>query len=189
MDDSDDYELLPKKEIDDLKRELSSVKKNSLVEGDKGKILIESVDKLTISINRLITILDDAQKDIIDEYQQAKPAEKMNKLLEQNEMIAKALLTMNDKLSSSLNTAPQQSPQAFNQSMQQQIPGMNSSFPPFPNQPSQRQMPSSPSNMNPSAMPPLDDFPPMGNLPPMDSMNKLPSMGAPPSKKKFLGFM
>jgi len=96
--DSDDYELMPSHELDDLRREVSSLKKNSMVEGDKARMLIESMDRMTISINRLITILNDAQKDIIDEYQESKPAEKLNQLLEQNETIAKALLLMNEKL-------------------------------------------------------------------------------------------
>jgi hypothetical protein len=95
---SDDYELMPKQEIDELRREVGLLKKDSLVEGDKGKILIESIDRLTISVNRLITILDDAQQDIIDEYQQSKPVEKLNQLLDQNEMIAKALVAISDNL-------------------------------------------------------------------------------------------
>ena len=96
--DSDDYELMPSTELDDLRREVSALKKNSLTEGDKARVLIESMDRLTISLNRLITILDDAQKDIIDEYQESKPAEKLSQLLEQNEMIAKALIAISETL-------------------------------------------------------------------------------------------
>lgn len=98
--DSDDYELMPRTELDDLRREVSSLKKNSMSEGDKARVLIESMDRLTISINRLITILDDAQKDIIEEYQQAKPAEKLNQILEQNDTIARALVAMHENLNS-----------------------------------------------------------------------------------------
>lgn len=96
--DSDDYELLPMQELEDLRREVHALKRNNLTEGDKAKILIEGIDRLTISINRLITILDDANKDIIDEYQQAKPVETLHQLSEQNEMIAKALLSISDNL-------------------------------------------------------------------------------------------
>jgi hypothetical protein len=96
--DSDDYEILPIQELEDLRREVNSLKRNNLTEGDKAKILIESIDRLTISVNRLITILDDAQKDIIDEYQQAKPVETLHQISEQNEMIAKALLSISDNL-------------------------------------------------------------------------------------------
>ncbi|HEY9701658.1 MAG TPA: hypothetical protein V6C58_04395 [Allocoleopsis sp.] len=94
--DSDDYEILPIQELEDLRREVNSLKRNNLTEGDKAKVLIESIDRLTISVNRLITILDDAQKDIIDEYQQSKPVETLHQIAEQNEMIAKALLAISD---------------------------------------------------------------------------------------------
>ena len=93
---SDDYELMPKEELDTLRREVSSLKRNSVSDGDKIRVLIESMDRLTISMNRLITILDDAEKDIIDEYQKSKPTEKLNQLLEQNEMIARALIAISD---------------------------------------------------------------------------------------------
>jgi len=97
--DSDDYELMPSSELDDLRREVMSMKKNSLTEGDKVRMLMDSMDKLTNSINKFISILDDAQKDIIDEYQESKPVEKLNQLLEQNEMIAKALIAISDNFS------------------------------------------------------------------------------------------
>ena len=99
--DSDDYELMPSHELDDLRHEVSLLKRGSLTDWDKARVLVESMDRLTISLNRLITILDDAQKDIIDEYQESKPAEKLNQILEQNEMIAKALVAMSDNLAGS----------------------------------------------------------------------------------------
>jgi hypothetical protein len=83
--DSDDYELTPSRELDDLRHDVSALKKNSMAEGDKARMLIESMDRLTISINRFVTILNDAQKDIIDEYQESKPVEKLNQLLEHEE--------------------------------------------------------------------------------------------------------
>ncbi|MGV8087178.1 MAG: hypothetical protein ACP5N1_06115 [Candidatus Woesearchaeota archaeon] len=95
---SDDYELMPKEELDNLRREVAILKKNSITDGDKVKILIESMDRLTISMNRIITILDDAEKDIIDEYQKSKPTEKLNQLVEQNEMIARALIALSENI-------------------------------------------------------------------------------------------
>jgi hypothetical protein len=96
---SEDYELMPKGELDNLRREVSLMKKNSITDGDKIKVLMDSMDRLTVSINRLVTILDDAQKDIIDEYQKSKPTEKLSQLLDQNELIAKALVAMSDNFS------------------------------------------------------------------------------------------
>ncbi|HYD03876.1 MAG TPA: hypothetical protein VEC16_06290 [Alphaproteobacteria bacterium] len=118
--DSDDYEILPMQELEDLRREVHALKRNNLTEGDKAKILIEGIDRLTISINRLITILDDANKDIIDEYQQAKPVETLHQLSEQNEMIAKALLSISDNLNGGKSVV---FPSAYSGGEQQQEQG------------------------------------------------------------------
>jgi hypothetical protein len=201
--DSDDYELMPSHELDDLRREVSSLKKNTMVEGDKTRILIESMDRLTISINRLITILNDAQKDIIDEYQEAKPAEKLNQLFEQNETIARALISMSENLDRSKNPLPIPSSSSPNFSQSSSTPSYNA-MPAMPPQnqgqgnprgmlPPMNPSPSNPQFMNQSqynasmsmnnSMPPLDDFPTMDDIPPLDN----PAPSAP--KKKFLGIM
>lgn len=102
-DDDSDYELMPKREIERLKKEIALLKKNPYGESDKGKDLQQSIDKLNNTINKLIAILEDAQQDIIDEYQESKPVEKLNQILDQNETIAKALISINDKLSGKKN--------------------------------------------------------------------------------------
>jgi len=209
--DSDDYELMPSQELDDLRREVSALKKGSMTDGDKARVLIESMDRLSISINRLITILDDAQKDIIDEYQESKPAEKLNQLLEQNEMIAKALIAISDNMnaggsgnssnsSGSRSILPPSTSTPYQQasyqgpgipSMPQQNAPMSNPramFPPPINQmnsSSMNQPPmfNSPMSMGSSSMSSMDDLPPMDTVPPLDS----PMPGAP--KKKFLGIM
>jgi len=185
--DSDDYELLPRHELDELRKEVSGMKKNSLVEGDKGRMLIESIDKLSSSINRLITILDDAQKDIIDEYQESKPAEKINQLMEQNQTIAKALIAINDSLTQTKGQQQQfQSSPQFSQSPAPE--GMLFGPRPVQNSPSVFQQPMQSSSMN--LMPPMNSI----NSPPMQDFSDLPPIGKLPPlddhpKKKFLGFM
>jgi hypothetical protein len=167
--DNDDYELMPQHELDALRREVSGLKRNSLMEGDKGRVLIDSIDRLTLSINRLITILDDAQKDIIDEYQDSKPVEKLNALIEQNQTIAKALVVVTDSLGSARTPQMQQPMQRENVSViSRQVPPVQPMQPP-----SAFQQP-----MNP---PPIQGF----DLPPLDQM---PPLEEPP-KKKFLGIM
>jgi hypothetical protein len=97
----DDYELLPHTEIEKLRREVASVKKNPFGESEKGRNMYEAIERLDGSISRLIRILEDAQKDIIDEYQDAKPVEKLGQILDQNETIARALISINDNLKKS----------------------------------------------------------------------------------------
>ena len=183
--DSDDYELMPKHEIDDLRKELSIIKRGSLTDGEKGHALIDSMDRLTISVNRLITILDDAQKDIIEEYQASKPTEKLDKLLEQNEMIAKALLAINDNL-----TVAKTSMQGGNQSMQPPMMNNVQMNPSSVNNINNRTMmppTMQPNNTIPSMNFNQGQFSPMNDLPPMDQMPPLD--GPPTSRKKFLGLM
>jgi hypothetical protein len=184
--DSDDYELMPRQELEDLRRQVSTLKKDNLTEGDKAKILIESMDRLTISINRLITILDDAEADIIEEYQQSKPAERLNQLAEQNDAIAKALLALSETFGGgsdhgSRNILPSSSYSDMPTMPQPPIMGSpRNTLPPL----SESHKMSSRSSMNPgpSSMSPMDDMPPMESMPPLDGQPMTP-------KKKFLGIM
>jgi hypothetical protein len=111
VDDDSDYELMPKKEVDKLKKELSNLKKNPYGESDRGMDLQKSIERLNNTMNKLISILEDAQQDIIDEYQDSKPLEKLNQILDQNETIAKALVSMHEKIKDS-EDAPQRTPPA-----------------------------------------------------------------------------
>lgn len=165
--DDSDYELMPKKEIEQLRREISSIKKNPYGESDRGKDLQQSVDRLNNTINKLISILEDAQQDIIDEYQESKPVEKLNQILEQNETIAKALVSVHDDIDNvsqvkpsdyrpisiqnsqiprpEVRYSPSQMPQQMPQftSPSQSIPQM-SQFSPQPSQTSFEQQPQQP---------------------------------------------
>jgi len=184
--DSDDYELMPRQELENLRREVTILKKNNLTEGDKAKALVESMEKLTLSINRLITILDDAEKDIIDEYQKSKPAEKLNQLAEQNDTIAKALIVLSEGLSAGNND--QGSRNILPSSQYKEAPTMPS--PPNSNNPrnafsmsdSSRMGNPGPMNFGSPTMPPLDDMPSMSSMPPLEGPPIAP-------KKKFLGLM
>lgn len=100
VDDDSDYELMPKKEVDKLKKELNNLKRNPYGESDRGMDLQKSIERLNNTMNKLIAILEDAQQDIIDEYQDSKPLEKLNQILDQNETIAKAIVSMHQKIGS-----------------------------------------------------------------------------------------
>lgn len=106
IDDDSDYQLVPKKDFEKLKKEVAYLKKNPYSESDSGRDLQQSIERLNNTINKLISILEDAQQDIIDEYQESKPIEKLNQILDQNETIAKALVSINDKLSGSDDSNP-----------------------------------------------------------------------------------
>ena len=153
--DSDDYELMPKKEIDKLRKELSVIKKNPYGVSDKGQDLQQSIERLNSTINKFISILEDAQQDIIDEYQESKPVEKLNQILDQNETIARALISINDNLKkpsgdqSGQSTQSNQPSQYSRQSQSSDTAYPDFSMPterpqsPIPQQPQQSQQPNS----------------------------------------------
>ena len=98
MEDSDDYEIVSKRDIEHLKKEILELKRNPYGASDRGKELQDAMDRLNHSINKLIEIFEDAETDIIEEYQESKPAEKLNQILDQNETIAKTLLKINEQM-------------------------------------------------------------------------------------------
>ncbi len=53
---TDDYELMPRSELEHLRKDVSSIKKSSLVEGDKASALLDSIDRLNASVTKLILI-------------------------------------------------------------------------------------------------------------------------------------
>ena len=186
--DSDDYELLPHGELEQLRKDIATAKKGS---GDpKNRDLQDAIERLNGSINKLISILEDAQQDIIDEYQESKPVEKLNQLLDQNETIARALITINDRLKGDMpqDASPSSSMMDQANSMQSQMSGplqgpmqqapmpVNSQYPQpaFPQvNPSMNQLP----QMNQSSTNQL----PMSQSNPLpllnqSSMNQLPQM-------------
>jgi hypothetical protein len=204
MEDSDDYELLPREELEQLRREIKSAKKDPK-EAAKLDDLIVSVDRLNHSINKLLTILEDAQQDIIQEYQDSKPTEKLGQIIDQNETIAKAIITINDNIkkikepSQALQTPPPQQP-----SLTVQQPNINSgpttvfAQGPVP-QASFNNNPFSSANNPPTlaGMPPPDfNFPAdsqqdfLNNLPPLDTPENLKNIPQSEQKrKKILGFI
>jgi len=207
MEDSQDYELLPREELEQLRREIKSAKKDPK-EAAKLDDLIVSVDRLNHSINKLITILEDAQQDIIQEYQDSKPAEKLGQIIDQNETIAKALITINDNMKKIKEQSGQQTSSSQQSSPQFQQPNLNSGPMPAPilgqvqNQPSQTpfandaaQNFAAPNAIN--NLPPLDlNFPKSGQ---QDFLNTLPPLDTPETfkdlprseqkRKKILGFI
>lgn len=199
----DDYELLPHNEIEHLRKEVATMKRNSSSKNDsKGdskndsKIgvandLSESIEKLNYSINKLLSILQDAQDDIVEEYQNSKPVEKLNQLLEQNETIARALISINENMKNGGQQTQQQTSQ-MKQPIQQQVQSqmaeqdmglslnLQSSIPNMPTLPNSSS--SFVQNSQPSfkqGMPPLEN-PPLFAAPPSFGAPRAPFMQPPP---------
>ena len=94
----DEYDLLPHREIADLKDELEKLKKGNLPESK------DSMEKLSNSINNLLTIFKEASVQMNLEEEEAnlvakhlEPiAEKIDKILDQNQKIAEGIVALAD---------------------------------------------------------------------------------------------
>ncbi len=96
----DEYELLPHKEIEELKRELQNLKEFEITPSKKMQV---SVLELNKKLDKLLTIFEDASHQVKVEEgglsfaEKMTPLlEKMNKILEQNAEIASGILAVAD---------------------------------------------------------------------------------------------
>lgn len=96
--DDDEYELLPKQEIENLKKDIERLKKHPFGEMKEGETLLEAVNNLNNNIRRLIDIFAKAEADIAAQYAEGNPAEDLKSIKEQNEEIAQGLLTAVDMI-------------------------------------------------------------------------------------------
>lgn len=215
VDNSDEYELVSKEELDELRKDVDGIKNNPFGSTKEGETLLEAITTLNTSINKFISILEDAEKDIIEEYQNSKPAEKLNQVLDQNEKIARALVSINDNVQKAIPAMQPQLNQQMPQNQQsQQIPApmttmQQPQFAPqsqmqFSQQPMQqkamnqqmqfnqpKQMTGAPISQN---MPQMNELPSLDNLPlpPLDGSGlppldgNLPNFNPQPPKRRGL---
>ena len=92
----DEYEILPKNELDYLRKEVEKLKKNPYGNTETGKTLLDSMQELTNSINKLISLFQTTQKELVEEYAKSNPSETLSEILDQNEKIAKGTLAVAD---------------------------------------------------------------------------------------------
>lgn len=92
----EEYELLPRQEVENLKHELERLKKNPLGELKEGKSFLDSINSLNDNIKKLIDIFTKAEADLAKEYSQGNPAQDLKAIKEQNEQIAQGLLAVAD---------------------------------------------------------------------------------------------
>jgi len=155
----DDYDLLPHKEILELKKTVEDLKG-----GPSAKNLMTSMDELNANINELMGLFKAATKELkTEEKDEESVSKKLNILTSQNKTIAEGMVKianmvekMNANASNQQQNMPPQHPlPQANPVMQQAPPAM----PPQPNNPF--------TNPNPSPAPPAMPTPPI--MPPQSS--------------------
>ena len=164
-DDSSEYELVPEKEIIELKDELKRIKELDVQPANKFGV---GIAELTVKIDRLLAIFEDAFRELrleqggVSFQEKMQPLiERMDKTLEQNSQIAEAMVALNDNLNevkqkvdggAQRQPIPQQ--QTFAQPLPRAIPQFQQSMPPRP--------PQLPGMLPPLGMPPPPQPPKKG---------------------------
>ena len=180
----DEYEIIPHREIIELKKEIELLKKNPLGKNKSSEHLLDSVNDLSNNITNLINVFKEATNALREEKTETKNDEmnkKIETLFDQNKEIASALVSLADmikeekkeissfqsKFQENLNPIPREEPK----------PNFPQEKPSFPQQPQFQGSQSFPPPGNFSQKPPEQKSPP-----PPGSPNQMPNMnvGMPP---------
>ena len=106
-----EYQLLPLKELENLKTEIQQLKSKSYGEGEGGK-LISSINNLKDSVDRLNKLFDQVNKDIMRDFEtKDRPEDLLKKLIDQNKTVATVLLNLSGKIDESLEKKTQENTQ------------------------------------------------------------------------------
>ena len=95
---SDEYELVSRNEIERLHHEVDKIRKNPFGDTTSSKDLLSAMDKLNKNMSKLVRIFETANDEIVRDYKDQANTTKINKVLEQNEKLAKGIVAIADLL-------------------------------------------------------------------------------------------
>lgn len=206
----EEYDLVPHKEVLELKKQIEDIKKNPIESSPQGKSLIEVMTRLSSSMNGLVELFKEASQTMkpeesTDNDKRMKELEdKLEQVVDENKKIARGMIAIADMVRDIKNTSRQQQ-----QSREPRMPPspprtggpigmqMNNNRPmsatgPMPMQAPPMGMPSMPPRPQqaPQQFPPPLDFnepmmpPRMSAPPPMPPLMSGAPMPPPMDKKK-----
>ncbi|MFH1505454.1 MAG: hypothetical protein ABIE94_00480 [archaeon] len=88
----DDFELVSHDEIEKLRKEVDQIKKSPFGDTQTGMTLLDSMNDLTRAINNLVSIFENTEKELLNEYSKEKAGYKIDTLLQQNKEIAEGII-------------------------------------------------------------------------------------------------
>lgn len=177
----DEYELLPKEEIDNLKKEVERLRKNPLGEVEEGESILEGINNLNDNIKKLIDIFSKASEDLKSEEGGANPSADLQEIKDQNEEIAEGLVAVADIVKDiKQNKTHEQDMNLIRESNEPIAPGPKIAMvrPSFDNP---APPPGAPPGIPPGPALGADQIPPPPSL---DIPPELPSLDPPPAKKR-----
>ena len=174
MAEQSEYELLPHEELQELREEIARLKQDPLAATSQADDLKHAVDRLTVTMNKFISLMTKTNEELLDQFQQTSFIEQFAKMSANQEQIAKGIVSVAKMLKKMQENKPKESPEAPTPHLESGFPQqsinqqqMDQPYPPGMN-------PNMSANMNqgPSEMPPLpqaNDMPPLpgNNMPPV----------------------
>jgi ABC-type transporter Mla subunit MlaD len=173
MEKDEDYEIIPHKEIIELKKEIEHLKKNPFGKGKNAENLLDAVNDLNDNISNLIKVFNDATNELKNEKYNKEDSNLLNKindLFEQNKEIAEAIVSVAEMVKEEkkdINTFQQNVKPFFKPPEQMKAPEQVN--PPFQQMNFNQRSQFPPSNFIPSN----NNF----NVPPPGNPNPIPDFG------------
>lgn len=93
-DKKDEFELVPRAQLEYLRSEVERIKRNPFGDTRSSKDLLASMDSLNANVEKLVRIFETASDDIIRDYKDGANTEKINRMLDQNERLAKGIVAI-----------------------------------------------------------------------------------------------
>ncbi len=93
-----EYELVPHDQIEFLRGEIERVKRNPFGDTQSSKDLLTALDHLNRNVSKLVAIFETANDEIVRDYKDKANTEKINRVLEQNEKLARGIVVIADLL-------------------------------------------------------------------------------------------
>lgn len=94
----EEYELVPKKQLDYLLAEVEKLKRNPLGEGQHAHDLYNMMAQVNVNLQKFVSILQGASDEIVRDYRDETQSHKMNILMKQNEKLGEGVLLIADLL-------------------------------------------------------------------------------------------
>ena len=95
MADDEPYDMLPHREIDELKRQVQELKTRS--DKSSSQAIVDSLDQLTRSMDAMLKLFTEASHEVKGEDQEhEKIADKLDEIIEQNRTIAEGMVAVSD---------------------------------------------------------------------------------------------
>ncbi len=102
----EEYELVPRNKIQDLQKQLETIKKSPLAAAPSGSDLVQAMNSLSGNLDTLLNLFKEASEDMKKEERESESVakkldplmEKLDMVIDQNKKIAKAILSVADMI-------------------------------------------------------------------------------------------